>query len=128
MTERLPDSVAQIAEVIGVDAALKLVRQWPRATKCRTMPRGRIAIYVPATMPADHPIAAIIGHEAAQKLAEIFGGENLFPATCGAHATREAVIRALAVGAHTDMIARLFEITPQHVRLITKKVPASRCV
>jgi len=34
-------------------------------------------LYVPAKMGAHHPIAAVIGHTAAKKLAREFGGERL---------------------------------------------------
>jgi hypothetical protein len=123
MTEALPDSVAMIAEVIGTDAALTLVRNWPRRTKERTMPNGRAALYVPGTMTADHPIAAVIGYDNAVKLSARFGHEMLFIAKCDnlrRSEMRRAVHVAIDAGATTDMIARTLGITPQHVRRIRR--------
>jgi|SRR6185437_5148363 len=119
MTEQLPDSVAQIAEVIGTEAALQLVRQWPR-TKVPYSSGGRCAIYVPSTMPASHPIATIIGHDKAALLSRRFGNEMLFPAKCDAHVLRRAILLALDAGASTDMVSRTLGVTPQHVRRIRR--------
>lgn len=123
MTEALPDSVAMIAEVIGTDAALTLVRDWPRSTKERTMPNGRAAMYVPGTMTEDHAIAKIIGYDNAVKLSARFGHEMLFLAKCDnlrRSEVRRVVILATEAGASTDMIARTVGITPQHVRRIRR--------
>jgi len=62
----LPDELRQIAEEIGVDAALKLVSA-----------RGGVCLYVPMVMTPDHPIARLIGMEAARKLSKRYQGERI---------------------------------------------------
>jgi hypothetical protein len=62
----LPDELRQIAEIIGVDAALKLV-----------IARGGTSLYVPIEMTADHAIAGLIGMEAGRALSKIYQGEKI---------------------------------------------------
>ncbi|MFB9149543.1 hypothetical protein [Roseovarius ramblicola] len=73
--EEYPQSVRELAEVIGLDQALHLCRSLPR---CGSRP-WRVAVYVPKRMPLDHKLVAILGYRDAMRLARHFGGEVLQP-------------------------------------------------
>ena len=77
---QLPKSVQQIADVIGRDKALRLVRQLPR---CGSRPRRR-NLYIPSAenLRDDHKLVALIGKEDALALAEALGGQAIQPALC----------------------------------------------
>lgn len=62
----LPDSLNQLSDIMGLNAALSLVR---------TMPGVRV--YVPANMTESNAIAQIVGMEAAQKLSKHFAGDRI---------------------------------------------------
>lgn len=122
MSDCLPDSVQQVADVIGVEAALNLVRLWPR-TNVKSTAKGRVVIYVPTTLSSGHALVDILGETLAQKFVRYFGGELLFLAGCAAQRTREthrAIVAALHADASPIMVARVFGISPQHARRIRK--------
>lgn len=60
-----PNDLAEIAEVIGPEAALKFARVF-----------GGAEVYVPQKMTEHHPIAIALGHEDAARLAREFGGQR----------------------------------------------------
>lgn len=74
----LPESVQEIAEVIGREKALRLIgavgksgsRSW------------RVCFYVPKKLRENHPFIEIIGKEAAEKLCLEFSGMILQPSNC----------------------------------------------
>jgi hypothetical protein len=70
-----PQSVIELAEVIGLDQALKLCTSLP---PCGSRP-WRVAVYVPKRMPLDHKLIGILGYADAMKLSRHFGGEILQP-------------------------------------------------
>lgn len=113
----------EIADVIGVDAALRLVANSPRIySPCH--PSGRVVLYVPRSMRPDHPLVALLGWDAAHKLARAFGGEILRPADCVnlSRAERDAAIRRMvAEGIPAVKIAEHFSLTPQQVRNIARR-------
>lgn len=63
----LPKSLRDVAELIGPQAALKLVEHFGGAT----------AVYVPYQIESDHQLAVALGLPAARKLAAYYGGDNL---------------------------------------------------
>lgn len=60
----LPETVEEIAEVIGRGSAVRLVE----GTRASGKRRWRRSLYVPTDMPEDHRIASMIGLEAATRL------------------------------------------------------------
>lgn len=62
--EDLPQSLREMAQIIGVTHALTLARHF-----------GGVRLYVPVTMTAEHMIARLIGFEAACRLAREYGGQ-----------------------------------------------------
>jgi len=61
----LPGIVREIADLIGLHATLKLVEHYPG-----------IEMWVPGNYDPDHVLVKIIGHEAASKLVDNYGGES----------------------------------------------------
>jgi len=123
MAEALPDSVQQIAEVIGADSALTLVRNWPRIS-VNASKRTRIAFYVPKKLLPNAPLIEVVGADAAAKLVERFGGSLMFLADCDkslrAQSLSKAVIAAIAAGATTTNVGRVFNISQRHARRIVQ--------
>ncbi len=66
LAKLLPGVLADVAQAIGVEAALNLSAAWPG-----------VRIKVPQAMSAEHPIAVHVGLEAATKLARRWGGDYL---------------------------------------------------
>jgi hypothetical protein len=121
MSKPLPDSVQQIAEVIGEDAALTLVRCWPRTRS------GRPVLYVPATLPADHRLVAIIGWHAAARLVKVFHGEIIFLATCAIvqrDGRNQLIAEALANRASPAAVAIKHGVSERQVRRIAAAMRA----
>jgi len=82
----LPKSVQQIADVIGVSQALKLIGMLPvckvRDKRYSKAISNRLVLIVPANLKADHKLVKMIGWQDAYKLSRHFGGEFLYPANC----------------------------------------------
>jgi hypothetical protein len=82
---RLPDSVQEIADVIGREQALLLIGALPR---CYVGQPGKkshqVVMYVPTVknLRADHQLVRILGRCDAEKLCRAFGGEIMKPANC----------------------------------------------
>ncbi len=72
----LPGIVREIAALIGLSATLKLVEHYPG-----------IPMWVPVKYDPDHALVKIVGHEAASKLVDNYGGESYQIAKCE-HAIR----------------------------------------
>lgn len=114
----LPDSIKVIAEVIGVTAALKLVREWPRTVSGSTG-RGRIVLYVPTSLPSRHQLIDVLGEELAQLMVKRFGGELLFLASghsfC-AHERRDMIARAVLAGMPRERVALHYEVSQTTIK------------
>lgn len=124
-TAKLPRSVQEIADVIGRDAALRLVEALPRSF-APSRPYGRAVLYVPKSIRADHELVGMIGWDLATKLARMFGGEILQPSKCFGLRSNERnnTIRAMrASGCSTQSIAREFHMSDRQVRNIVKEIP-----
>ncbi|MEC9342670.1 MAG: helix-turn-helix domain-containing protein [Pseudomonadota bacterium] len=61
----LPSVLAEIAEVAGLDAALKMAEA-----------RGGTEIYIPAAVGDDHWLTKTVGREAAERICEHFTGSG----------------------------------------------------
>ena len=83
---KLPKSVQQIADVIGVSQTMKLIGLLPvckvRDKRYSKAISNRIVLIVPANLKADDKLVKMIGWDDAYKLSRHFGGEFLYPATC----------------------------------------------
>lgn len=120
----LPQSVQQIADVIGRDEALDLVARLPRHFQ-KHHPTGRVLLYVPKALPDGHRLVDLLGRELAEQLVAAFGGEILYPAACVAmsRARRKVVIREqVAQGVAREDIAKSHGITERQLRNILQEI------
>lgn len=125
---RLPDSVQQIADVIGEAAALDLVRRWPR-TKTNGDTPFRPVIYIPAKLSPDHRLVSIVGWSNAAKLVRMFGGDIIFLATCAITLRddrNDAIADMLAKNASPAAVAIKLGMSERHVRRIASKARADK--
>lgn len=122
--KRFPQSVQEIADAIGRDEALSLIRQLPRAYS-KGHPSGQPILYVPQSIAPDHALVTLIGFVAAEKLARAFGGEILYPAACidiDRAARNSQIARLLREGASEIEVARLFGLSDRHIRNIRREI------
>lgn len=122
---RLPESVQEIADVIGSERALYLIGQLPR---CYVDTPGhkswRLILYVPRTLKADHRLVKMIGWHDATKMVKAFGGEILYPRTCAGvyRQFRDAsIVRMLGEGMTAKAIAELMDVSDRHVRNLARE-------
>lgn len=100
LRQLLPPKLGEIAEVIGLDAALKLSAAWPG-----------VRVFVPKQMPADHPIAVALGVKPARALSKTYGGESITPPLCQRYHRQVMQSRMLAEyreGASAAELARKY--------------------
>ncbi len=84
--ELLPESLHEIADLIGLPATLKLVERWG----------GLIKLYIPLEITPEHPLAVTLGWEAAQALVVTYGGDeirNIPRCAAGIRTLRNVAIR-----------------------------------
>lgn len=117
---QLPESVQEIADVIGRDKALILAGM---ANGCMYVPQ-------PRRMTTEHWIAQTIGHEAAVELSTEFPGFILKLATCRfvyTHWRNQRIWELHQNGVSNGDIAELFSITERHIRnIINRFYPSSQ--
>jgi len=77
---RLPKSVQQIADVIGSDKALRLVRQLPPCGKRAR--RRNLYIPKPERLDVNHRLVTLLGWDDALALCHALGGQAVQPALC----------------------------------------------
>lgn len=127
----LPNSVQEIADVIGREAALYLIGQLPRTTRKDKNPKWRageqVMLYVPRKLTPDHRLVAILGMDRARQLVESFGGEILYPANCNGIHKRfvRAEVRRMANDNTPRELAQLMGVTERTIRNITRPVAAN---
>jgi hypothetical protein len=100
----LPESVQEIADVIGREQALRLIEGLP---KYRSGSPGKqctkVMLYVPKRLKPGHLLIELIGQEGAERLVRVFGGEQLYPACCsgnvGGRPAKNPAVEAIQAGA-----------------------------
>lgn len=100
-----PPILVEIAEIVGVAAALRLVDAY-----------GGTTLYVPETAAPEHRLVQSIGAEAAIKLTTIYAMCKIEVPTLRMVRTRKALIAA-TVG-KTSEIARELGVTTRWVRMV----------
>lgn len=112
----LPDELRQIAEEIGVDAALKLVGAW-----------GGVCLYIPKVMAPDHALARLIGMAAAGKLSKLYQGERIeIPRAVGwRRALRDVLIYQQSKTQSQSQLAISHGLTVRSIRSALSRVKAS---
>ena len=112
--ELLPAAFAEVAQVVGLRAAVTLVEHY-----------GGTRLYVPQDSVADWPVTTLIGERAAHRLIQRYRLERLWIPRCvrAVRAARDAEIRARhAKGEKTDALAREYGLTDRSVWYIVGRV------
>ncbi|HDR9053161.1 TPA: hypothetical protein QDB02_000858 [Burkholderia vietnamiensis] len=127
---QLPESVQEIADVIGRERALYLIGQLPRYVGGASGKQSsRVILYVPTPqrLRDDHDLVRILGRDDAMKLCNAFPGENLSPPNCNqiykryrdtqmARMVGDMVGEGLPNGYAVGQVANLFGVTGRTVR------------
>lgn len=103
----LPRVAIQLARQIGIGPTMTLLSEY-----------GGIPVWVPARMPADHPLALLLGHEAALGLAAMYGGEYLTVprAAAAMRCTRDRqIVAAYDSGTTVSDLARQYRMTTRNI-------------
>ena len=104
----LPQSLVEMAEIIGLEAVLTLVEL-----------RGGITLCVPVRAREDHWLVPHIGIDALRHLTEHYGGEEIEIPRCAAAVRAEMDAELLAkwrAGISQSRLARMYRITERAVR------------
>lgn len=124
---RLPESVQEIADVIGRETALYLIGQLPTCYAGAEGKRStRVILYVPKRLKPTHPLVQILGWHTALQLVEGFGGEILQPANCQEVYRRfrdDEARRLAAAGLSSAQLAEVLAVSERHIRNITREIP-----
>lgn len=124
---QLPNSVQEVADVIGREVALYLIGQLPRYIR-----RGNgssVYLYVPtlARLGMNHELVRIIGWLDAEKLSRAFGGEilQLASCTCVYREFRDQHITRLFLdGVPRKLLAEWFDVSDRHIKnLVRWEIP-----
>jgi hypothetical protein len=117
MVARLPESVQEIAEVIGRDKALEFIGKLP-VSGSRSW---RVCVYIPKRISLDHKLVELLGWQDACKMVYAFSGMILQPSNCRfihrKHRDRE-IMRMLNEGMEINEIADRVELSTYRVREI----------
>lgn len=113
----IPQSVKEIADVIGLEKTLALIESLPQ---CGSR-SWRVCFYVPQKLRSDHHLVNILGWKDAARLVAEFGGIILQPSNGRAikRAQRNAAIHiASQQGQTVDQIAKAHNLTARQIRNI----------
>lgn len=111
-TSLLPGILRELAELIGITGTMTLVDEY-----------GGVRLYVPMTLPEDHPLINLIGPENAQKVIEGYGGEKLeIPKAIDyMRQIRDIEIRSQWPALSQRQLALKYNTTERNIRLILGK-------
>jgi hypothetical protein len=133
---RLPETVQEIADVIGVERALYLVGKLPRcyvngksggswATGKRVQSE-RLVMYVPKVLKPDSDLVRILGWADAYKLTREFGGLILYPANCAGiyrQFRNENIKRLASEGVPVRMLSEWFDMSERSIKDLIREIP-----
>ena len=112
----LPDSVRDLAEVVGLKTALKIVEA-----------RGGARLYVPKRPHRAHWLSEVIGWDKLRDLSSIYGGEEIEVPTCATRSQRtlaREIATASAQGASVAELARRYRYSESGIRKLLHRVKA----
>jgi hypothetical protein len=122
----LPARAQLVADVIGRERTLYLVRNWKKTLTSNPKQREWVCIYIPKKLPLDHELVKVMGWPDAEKLVRAFRGEILTLSNCAEvdRMWRNASIRRLHDEGHsTATLAEWFDMTDRQVRNVLKEMP-----
>lgn len=111
MNVQLPPMAAKLADLIGSDNAIALIEQARQG-------KGKRHIYVPLRPKPENNLVQVIGMEAAKKLAQVYGGQEIQIPKCKVidRAQRTAEIKRMAADGITRVnIAKHFGMSARQV-------------
>lgn len=121
---RVPHSVRSVAQVIGMDAAVRLMQ----ASYKSPHTDGGGKLYIPARDIADHRLTRVLQPDEMTALRRTFGGELLpYPSARGmkrkiaAERRARAILLDIQAGVPTSEIAAKHNVSGQYVRRIRSK-------
>lgn len=126
---RLPDSVQDIADVIGRDQALWLIGQLPTSyagSKKANKQSTRRVLYVPKRLMPKDRLVRLLGWQDACKMAQAFSGMLMQPANCAEvyRPHRDAnIARLVHDGMAVKMVAEWFGLSDRTVKNIAAEIP-----
>lgn len=123
----LPDSVKEIADVIGREQALYLIGQLPRCyspdARYPAARKATVIMYVPKRLEPTDRLVGILGWKDAARLVREFAGMLIHPASCAdilrQHRDRN-IARLAAEGVSTTMLAEWFDLDVSMVRRVLR--------
>ena len=105
--EDLPVSLVDVAETLGLPAAVTLIRHF-----------GGQEVKFPTRPHDDHPIIKALGGEIGYALCKFLGGQMIYVPLARPQRLRAEVLRLQAAGHDRARIARMLGISQRHVRRI----------
>jgi hypothetical protein len=123
----LPDSVKEIADVIGRDQALYLIGQLPRCyspdARYPAARKSTVIMYVPKRLEPNSDLVRILGWKDASRLAREFAGMLIHPPSCAdilrQHRDKN-IVRLASEGISNSMLADWFSLDVSQVRRIIR--------
>lgn len=129
---KLPASVQEIADVLGIERALFLIGQLPRCyfrdPRWPDAKNAHVIMYVPKVqnLGPSHELVRIVGWTDAVKLCHAFGGEILRPASCAGiyrDFRDQNIARLLRERVPPAMVAEWFGVSERHVKNLLRENP-----
>lgn len=125
----LPQSVQEIADVIGREAALHLIRNSRKYRGGRDGGKcAKVILSVPKRLKPNHRLVEILGLERASQMVEAFGGETKHPANCNwLHLLErnDEIRRMASEGVANAELAKAFNLTERRIRDLVRATPKS---
>lgn len=118
LREYLPPKLLEIADVVGLEAAIRLAEHWPG-----------IRLFVPQRMHLEHPIALAIGVRSAECLSATYGGETVCVPKAQRYlrAIRNAeIVRRYQAGESAAALAREYGIHENHIYALVAQSQAEQ--
>lgn len=113
--DKLPTSLIDLAETLGLEVALKLVEAF-----------GGQEVKFPMKPRPDHPIIVALGETDGHAVCEYLGGAMIYVPHGRAGSNRRAVANLEQKGYTRGEIARILGISQRHVRRLANESPEDR--
>lgn len=123
MPYELPESLQNIADIIGRDRALFLIGQLPRTKQIKRdgRTRWRIYVYFPLCLTTNCKLVQILGWDDALKLNNVFRGETLCLPSCHEMAIKflhESIRNRYLIGVSIEILCITFAMTRRSITKI----------
>jgi hypothetical protein len=109
-TANYPGVLHEIVQMIGEEGTAALVAQY-----------GGTRIYISSTLKPEHPLCSLLGHEAAQKISDEFGGLSVeIPRGVGLQRERRnlLIVADSAAGISQRLLALKYHLSERCIRTI----------